>query len=245
MSSDLTSSGGISQTAGDARYLKLDGTAAGASSQAQTLTNGVTLGTINAVTGLIKFFLSGSLRALSLSVSGMAVANRTLFFDASGMTSGNATWKIPAASGSVFLGVPLRVGTQFDATTTTLTAVTGLTAALAASTSYEFEAVLHVTADAVGGHKYAIDTSDTLTASAIVYQVNSINNGTNAFRINSRQTALGGAVGEAVGTAYFTVIRGLITANAAGTFAVQFAQNAANGTSSVLVGSSLTIWPVL
>lgn len=145
---------------------------------------------------------------------------------------------------SSFGGFRLRVSTQFDKTTTTLGAVTGLTAPLAATTTYEFEVVLHVSADAVGGHKYSIDTSDTLTATAIIYQVNSINNGTNAFRINSRQTALGGAVGEAVGTAYFTIIKGTITTNAAGTFEIRFAQNSANGTSSVLVGSTCNIWPV-
>jgi len=133
-----------------------------------------------------------------------------------------------------------RVTTQFDATTTTLANVTGLvtTTDLRAGRSYAFEAVLHVTADATGGHKYAINC--TCTATAIVYQINSINNATNAFRINSRQTSLGGSSGEAVGTAYFTVIRGEITVNAGGALAVQFAENTATGTSSVLVGS--TFW---
>lgn len=125
---------------------------------------------------------------------------------------------------------------NFDSTSTTLAAVTGLTVNATAAKRYRFWAVLFVTADATGGHKYAV--AGTATATAVVYQVNSINNATNAFRINSRQTALGGAgVGEAVGTAYFTRIDGFITVNAAGTLLVQFAQNTATGTSSVLTGS--------
>jgi hypothetical protein len=129
-----------------------------------------------------------------------------------------------------------RVTSQFDKTNTTLADVTGLSVTVAASTSYRFKAVLYVDTDAVGGHKYAI--AGTATATNVIYQVNSINNGSNAFRINSRQTALGGAgVGEAVGTAYYTEITGTIAVNAGGTLTVQFAQNAANGTSSVLVGS--------
>jgi hypothetical protein len=135
------------------------------------------------------------------------------------------------------------VTTQFDTTSTTLATVTGLTVNVTAGKKYRFWAVLHVTADATGGHKYAI--AGTATATNVIYQVNSINNATNAFRLNSRQTALGGAgVGEAVGTAYFTTINGFITVNAAGTLLQQFAQNAATGTSSVLVGSCFGVTEV-
>jgi hypothetical protein len=128
-----------------------------------------------------------------------------------------------------------RVATQFDKTDATLADVADLSVTVTAGRSYSFRAVLYVNTDAVGGHKYAI--AGTATATAIVYQINSINNGSNAFRINSRQTALGGSAGEAVGTAYYTELIGLITVNAGGTLLPQFAQNAANGTSSVLVGS--------
>lgn len=135
------------------------------------------------------------------------------------------------------------VTTQYDSTDTTLGTVTGLSVTVAASTKYRFSAVLFVDTDAVGGHKYAI--AGTATATAVIYQVNSINNGSNAFRINSRQTALGGAgVGEAIGTAYFTTINGTITVNAGGTLLVQFAQNADTGTSSVLVGSTFEVEPL-
>lgn len=133
-----------------------------------------------------------------------------------------------------------RVTTQFDKTTdTTLANISGLSLTLVAGHTYQFTVALHVAPDAVGGQKYAI--AGTCTATAIIYQVNTINNTTNANIINSRQTALGGSVGVAGGTVDFTEIVGTITVNAGGTLTVQFAQNASNGTSSVLIGSTLLI----
>jgi hypothetical protein len=38
------------------------------------------------------------------------------------------------------------------------------------------------------------------------------------------------------------VIEGLITVKAGGTLTVQFAQQSANGTSSVLAGSNMLVW---
>lgn len=135
------------------------------------------------------------------------------------------------------------VTTQFDKTTnTTLATVTGLSVALEASKRYRFQADLYISADTTGGHKYAI-AGATLTATSVVYQVESFDNGSpGAHRITSRQTALGGAgVGQAGQASYFTRITGEIVVNAAGDLVVQFAQNASNGTSSVLVGSTLVI----
>ena len=91
------------------------------------------------------------------------------------------------------------------------------------------------------GAIYAIAQNQRGAVAGYQAVINSINNGTNAFRINSRQTSLGGSAGEAVGTSYYTEIKGTITVNAAGTLTVQFAQNAANGTSSILVGSSFIV----
>lgn len=130
-----------------------------------------------------------------------------------------------------------RVSTQFDkAANTTLGNITSLTATLVAGKTYEFEANLHVTADAVGGSKFAI--GGTATATSIIYQVTMIDNTSSANTITSRQTAIGGSVGQAGTTSGFCTIKGLITVNAAGTLTAQFAQNAATGTSSILVGST-------
>ncbi len=135
-----------------------------------------------------------------------------------------------------------RVSTQFDKSADTgLATITGLSVALQAGRTYSFRAYLHVSPDAVGGHKYAVGTPDTLTATSIIYQVNSTNNSTNANIINSRQTALGGSVGVVSGTVDYTEIVGTITVNVAGTLAIQFAQNVASGTSSVLVGSFMIV----
>ena len=136
-----------------------------------------------------------------------------------------------------------RVSTQFDAAaTTTLANITGLTATLEASKNYYFTARLYFSADATGGHKYAI--AGTSTATAIRYQVTSVcNAGTGAGTsvITAQQTALAGSSGQAGCTAGYTEINGTMTVNAAGTLTVQFAQNAASGTSSVLVGSIFTV----
>lgn len=137
--------------------------------------------------------------------------------------------------------------TQFDKTTnTTLATVTGSTsgavtllANVTAGKWYTFQAKLFVDADAVGGGKYAI--GGTATATSIIYNINAINNATNLFVINSRQTSLGGSAGQAGATALYVEINGTIKVNAAGTLTVQFAQNASNGTSSVLVGSSFIV----
>lgn len=136
-------------------------------------------------------------------------------------------------------GGEARVSSQFDKTNTVLADVTGLSVNVKAGRTYSFRAYLHVSPDNVGGHKYAIGGS--CTATAIIYQVNSVNNSTNANIINSRQTTLGGSVGVVSGTADYTEITGIITVNAAGTLTVQFAQNVANGTSSVLVGSFMIV----
>lgn len=132
------------------------------------------------------------------------------------------------------------VSAQFDKTNTTLADITGLTSpTLAAGKTYAFEAVLFVDADVVGGSKYAI--AGTATATAIKYEVVFISDSANSMVITSRQTALGGSAGQAGTAAGICRISGTITVNAAGTLTVQFAQNAANGTSSVLTMSRFDV----
>jgi hypothetical protein len=132
-----------------------------------------------------------------------------------------------------------RVASQFDKTDTTLANITGLSIDLLVGRTYRFKAVLFVNADATGGHKYAI--GGTCTATAIIAEILSIRDSTMLPTITTRVTAFGSSAGEASGTAYITIVEGTITVNAAGTLTIQFAQNAANGTSSVLVGSTLSV----
>ena len=130
---------------------------------------------------------------------------------------------------------------QFDKTTnTTLANVTGLvTENLVAGKTYSFAAELFVDADATGGSKYAI--AGTATATAIKYQIEMTCDASSLLVITSRQTALAGSAGQAGCTAGITRISGTITVNASGTLAVQFAQNASNGTSSVLTMSKFEV----
>lgn len=131
---------------------------------------------------------------------------------------------------------------QFDkSSNTTLANITGLTTGsnMLAGKTYRFEAVLFIDADVTGGSKYAI--GGTATATDIKYYVNMICDASNLNVITSRQTALGGSVGQAGCTAGLTRITGSITVNAAGTLTVQFAQNASSGTSSVLTMSTFRV----
>jgi hypothetical protein len=133
-----------------------------------------------------------------------------------------------------------RASAQFDATASTALAnVPGLSVAVQAGRTYSFEAALFVTPDAVGGAKYAI--AGTATATAIIYEITHVSDTGNSITIASRQTALGGSAGAGGAGTGLCRIKGLITVNAAGTLTVQFAQNAANGTSSVLAGSDFLV----
>lgn len=156
--------------------------------------------------------------------------------------NGNSLFFTDAGSirNRVNIGDQARVSSQFDKTNSTLANVTGLTANVVASGVYKFKAVLFVNPDAVGGEKYAI--AGTATATSIVYQVNTLVNATSAYSLSSRQTSLGGSASPTpTATATYTEITGTIVVNAAGTLTVQFAQNTASGTSSVLVNSTFEV----
>lgn len=136
-----------------------------------------------------------------------------------------------------------RVSAQFDKTNATLANVTGLSVSVVASGVYAFRATLYTTQDVTGLAKYAI--AGTCTATAIRY-TGFISDTTTAGGTTTgigTATALAGTITDSStsvsgGT---TVVNGTITVNAAGTLTVQFAQNGASGTSSVLVGSTFEV----
>jgi len=140
----------------------------------------------------------------------------------------------------VALNVPqtVKVGTQFDKSSdTTLANVTNLTVNVVAAGVYQFTAVLLTTCAAAGGSKASI--SGTATHTAIAYNgwvTTAANVGTTTL-----SSAKDGVVGAATALNVTTEITGTCTVNAAGTLTVQFAQNFASGTSSVLVGSYLQV----
>lgn len=132
-----------------------------------------------------------------------------------------------------------RVTTQFDKVNTTLANVTGLSVPVLAGRTYSFHAQLFVNPDVAGGLKLAI--GGTATATTFIASATSLNGDITAS-LYSRETTIGSAlISGGDDTHKLATIDGMITVNAAGTLTVQFAQASANGTSSVLVGSTFTV----
>ena len=139
-----------------------------------------------------------------------------------------------------------RASADFSKTAdTTIALVTGLSVALVASKKYKYKAVLFINADATGGSKFMVGNLDTLTAANIIQESTLLDDSTSALVISTRVTALGTTVSNAGTTAGMAIIEGLIEVTNAGTFGVGFAQSVANGTSTVLRGSSFTIEEIL
>jgi hypothetical protein len=137
-----------------------------------------------------------------------------------------------------------RVSTQFDKTDATLANVTGLSVALLSGRTYSFMAVLYTAEDATGGEKFAIAYSS--TTSALRYQALANNAATGAIIAGGTATVSGTAVGASAAgeTAATCTLTGTLTTTGAGNLTVQFAQNTANGTSSVLTGSFMLVWDI-
>lgn len=192
---------------------------------------------------------SGGTNATITSSAGLLVSTRAL----SNVTSGYGVYA-EAPSGATKNYAMRTIGgtlsdlnsittSQFDKTTSTdLADIAGLTATVASGITYGFRAVLDYDADVVGGQKYSL--AGTATATSIRYTIKALSNATNAYVITSRQTALAGNAGQAGSAAGQTLIEGYIVVNAGGTLTVQFAQNASNGTSSILTGSQFLVWPM-
>lgn len=137
-------------------------------------------------------------------------------------------------------GLADRVSSQFDKTDVTLADITGLSHNVEAGKAYAFEAILYTTSNVSGGVKAAI--AGTATATSIVYEGFTTDAG---MSTQTRATALGSAVGDITAvTAAFIKINGTIVVANAGTLTVQFAENVAVGTSSVLVGSTFIVRPI-
>lgn len=136
--------------------------------------------------------------------------------------------------------------TDFVTGSTTLADVTGsgiygsLTVNVVSGKPYNFRAVLFVTADTTGGLKFAIAGSATATpflSHTLVYGVSA------GITVNLQQTAQGTAISTNGVNTYKVEIDGYFQVSASGTITVQFAQSAANNTSTVLQGSFLQLFP--
>lgn len=126
---------------------------------------------------------------------------------------------------------------------TTLGGITGLSASLTAGLKYGFRATLFWTADAAGGHKWAINTGGSLTATAIRYHIMAFSDAALAPVVSAVHAALNGTSGQTGAVAGKTIIEGTITVNAAGSLGPRFAKNAGSGgDTTVLSGSSFEVW---
>lgn len=150
-----------------------------------------------------------------------------------------------------YLGQPFiaRVTTQFDvASSTTLANVTDLVVPATDGQGqfiqnggiYLLEANLITTSNVAAGVKVAF--GGTATATALQAQILIIDGAAAVPVTNARQTALGTGGGVTAVTVAWVLISGCIVVNAAGTLAVQFAQNASNAAaSSVLTQSTFRV----
>jgi hypothetical protein len=129
---------------------------------------------------------------------------------------------------------------QFDKTNTTPATVTGLSFTGASGKTYNFRVVLHITGDATGGIRARMGGSSTATSD--IYSVSYTCEGSTTAIAPSRITdwATTGLVYTAGCTTLRAVLEGSVAVNAGGVIAPQFAEGSASGTSSVLIGSSMT-----
>ena len=134
----------------------------------------------------------------------------------------------------------LYAAANFSKTNTTLADVTGLIAPVNNTNEFAFEAHLFVTADATGGMKVAVGGS--ATASTIVYDVVITDATTGAVVAAGRHTSVGGTTSYAgASTSLHVAIYGCAAVNGGDQMAVQFAQNSASGTSTVLAMSHFIV----
>jgi hypothetical protein len=129
-----------------------------------------------------------------------------------------------------------RVASDFSRTSNTgMAEITGLSADVAASTSYRFRVVLFTSSAISGGVKAAIN--GTCTATSIIYEAVVYNGATLASQ--ERTTTKGGQVARITSvTVGLIIIEGTIVVNAAGTLTVEFAQNTSDASASTVLANS-------
>ncbi len=155
----------------------------------------------------------------------------------------------PTVNGGTFTGVTITgtvnsntkiVTAQVDATSATLADVTGLTGlTLVAGATYSFDGEFATTCGGTGGIKMAFNyTTATLTS----IDCTSIAMTATAVAVAHSTTTTTQTSWIASNTANIYVrLTGVLVVNAGGTMAVQFAENSANSTSSILVNSRFSL----
>jgi len=158
--------------------------------------------------------------------------------------AGSTTQTLPAVTGTVasttgsnlFVADLKRCTAQVDATTTTLANVTGLSFTVVPGT-YQFVGYIDTTCGGTGGVKLAFNYTtavlSAINANAIALTASAV--AQSKTTTTTTQTSI-----VASNTAFTQVqLNGTMVVTTGGTVDLQFAENSANSTSSVLVGSSL------
>lgn len=170
-------------------------------------------------------------------------------FDVELLRTAAGVWRLgDGASGFSWLqtaGFKRKTADQTVTNSTTLVDDTHLTVDLAAGRSYGFKFVIHGTSVTTSGIKYALGGTATHTN---IITFNALHDVTGAVLFFGRFTATGSSTGRtSIGPNVTLVIEGCTTVNTAGTFLVQFAQNAETGaaeTVTLLRGSTLEVWDI-
>lgn len=193
---------------------------------------GTAVATIAALTG-------GTGQVLAVAAGGTSLGFTGAPYIATSLVVGVAT---SVATGVVLANTFLRsfggfkiCQANFNITTTTLTSVANLSAALQTSSQYFFDAVLYCTAGSTGGTKVAVGYTG--TTSSFILDAEGFSAG--AYVGGGRTTGTGTAVTISTAAVAPTIfIKGTIFTNNAGTLTVQVAQQASTTATTVVSGGS-------
>lgn len=182
-------------------------------------------------------------KILNFQLSAMATGKITTL---AASNANNATYTLPPSTGvlagttgsNLFVPDLKRSSAQVDATSTTLANVTGLSFTVVPGT-YSFYGAIDTTCGGTGGVKLAFNYTTTvlsvINANAFAYTATAI--AVSKTITTTTQTSI-----VASNTAFTNVIlTGTLIVTTGGTIDLQFAENSANSTSSVLVGSTLQL----
>jgi hypothetical protein len=131
--------------------------------------------------------------------------------------------------------LPVRLGTQFDKTNTTLATITGFSFDGLAGRTYKIKAKMRWTAHGTGGIKFAINGSATFTD--IRCSITFFADSSLAPVKQDQLVTKGTAVSHAGTTAGFVLVHGAVVVDAAGTVTLDMAEFSATGTASILTGA--------
>lgn len=219
---------------------------------------GVTVSGVTAVpAGMVAYYLITYTAAATLTMVGIGLTNNiSTAMALAGSSSGETivqpsavaagTLTLPAVTGVVasttgtnlYLPDLKRCTAQVDATSTTLANVTGLSFTVVPGT-YQFVGYIDTTCGGTGGVKLAFNYTTTvlsaINANAVALTASAV--AQSKTLTTTTQTSI-----VASNTAFTQVqLNGTMVVSTGGTIDLQFAENSANSTSSVLVGSSLQL----